>query len=171
MILARFDDTEYPRSDIVQLRHTVRCFLRNTNGKWLVLQVDGNDIFGDRNHVETIGGGKENNESYEECLQREVLEETGYLVEKSWYIGTIIDRYYAIQRETHSHFFYATISSQKQKQRNLTEFEKTFELNIKEYTYDELIEELNHPKTRIAKLIYQRDLFALQNIPKEVLYR
>ena len=163
MIIARFDDTEYPKSYIDHIRHTIRIILRTQNDTYVFLKIKGSDDFGERNHIETIGGGMENNESFDDTIKREVKEETGYSLLSYDYIGTIIDRYYLIHRETHSHFFEGYIDTSKKDEVHLTELEKTLFDGLIELSYDEAIKELNNPTGRVAKLIYQRDLFALLN--------
>ena len=162
MILARFDDTEYPKQNITHIRHTVRIILKNEGNKYIFLKIKGNDIFGERNHIETIGGGIEGYESMEHALLREVNEETGMNLKEYTYLGTIIDRYYSINRETHSHFFVGTIDTTDHRDLPLTDLEKQLYDGIVELTEDEVLEELQHPKTKIAHNIYQRDRFAFE---------
>ena len=163
MILKRFDDTEYPKSLITHIRHTVRVFLKTERNTYIFIKIKGSDDFGGRNHIESIGGGMEGIESFDEALRREVLEETGYELLDYSYIGTIIDRYYVISRETHSHFFIGNIDTSIKHEQMLTSLEELLFDKMVELSEEEVIEELNNPKTKIAKLIYQRDLLAFNS--------
>ncbi|MBR3841045.1 MAG: NUDIX domain-containing protein [Erysipelotrichales bacterium] len=164
MILKRFDDTEYPKTLITHLRHTVRIFLKTERNTYVFVKIKGSDDFGERNHIESIGGGIEGFETFDEALHREVLEETGYELLDYSYIGTIIDRYYLIARETHSHFFIGSINTTNKHETKLTSLEESLFDKLVELSEEEVLEELNNPKTKIANLIYQRDLLAFKNM-------
>ena len=163
MILKRFDDTEYPKTEIKKLRHTVRIFLKTERNTYIFVKIKGSDDFGERNHIESIGGGIEGFETFKEALEREVMEETGYELLDYSYIGTIIDRYYLLARETHSHFFVGSVNTSIKHNTNLTLLEESLFDRLVELSEEEVLEELSNPKTKIAKLIYQRDLLAFKN--------
>ncbi|MBS4192442.1 NUDIX domain-containing protein [Bacillus sp. FJAT-49705] len=52
-----------------------------------------------RGHYFLPGGGIENSETFEECLSREVLEETGYEVLIGRYIGKVMRYFLSTKRE------------------------------------------------------------------------
>ena len=58
------------------------------------------------------GGGREADETPEQTLRREVLEECGYTISLHYKIGESVDRFFAQREqqyyEIHSHFFSAT---------------------------------------------------------------
>lgn len=164
MILARFDDLEYVKQPITHIRHTVRVFLKTQNNKYIFMKIKGADDFGERNHLESVGGGVEDNESLNEAILREVREETGYVVSNIKSIGTIIDRYYLIGRETHSHFFVGNVDTTNRKQTYWTDLEKFLFDEMVELSEDEVITALNNPQTKIGKLIYRRDLLAFMKM-------
>lgn len=161
MIIKYFDDTLYPKSQINNLRHTVRVFLKNENHKYMFLHIVGVDDFGKRDHYESIGGGIEKGESKVMALQREVLEECGLVVNNIQEIGTIIDRYYLINRETHSHFFYGEVNTTKQMPRHLTDMEKNLFDGFIYLDEDEVLNALNYDhQNNVGILVMRRDYCA-----------
>lgn len=162
MILARFDDELYPKSEIKRIRHTVRLFIRDENDLYWFLVIRGEDDFGVRDHYETIGGGIEKNESFEEAIIREVREEIGCVPYAIRPIGTIIDRYYLIGRETHSHFFSVRIDSTKQTVNQLTPLEQTLFFDCIKVKKEEVSDILSLDKTqsKVDYLVQRRDVWA-----------
>ena len=63
------------------------------------------------------GGGMEGNETKEECLHRELLEELGWAIEIDQYIGNAARYFYVEKEDTYylnDGFFYITNMAQKQ---------------------------------------------------------
>ena len=73
-IIARFNDDLFPYNGYDHIRYTARALLENQEGKFGFLHIVGEDFFGVRDHLETCGGGKEDNETLEETIIREVKE-------------------------------------------------------------------------------------------------
>lgn len=161
MLIGVFKDTVFPFTGINHLRNTVRVFLENDQGKFALLRIIGEDIFGVRNHLETPGGGIDNNENFHEALRREVKEELGYEIKDIVEIGTIIDMYNVIHRITQSTFFYASLVSNEKEETHFTELEKTLLKGVEWYSLDEMIEVLNpNNKLGVELLVNQRDYCA-----------
>lgn len=171
-LIARFDDDLYEKSEITHVRHTVRLFVRDEKGLFWFLTIHGEDAFGMRNHYETIGGGIEEGESYEEAIHRELMEEIGYEVVRYKEVGMIIDRYYLIGRETHSHFFVVDIDSTQPHETHLTESEKTLFSGLVQVPKEEVCDMLRPTSTshRVDILVQRRDLCAFEYaLEKEIL--
>ncbi|ALQ68649.1 NUDIX hydrolase [Bacillus thuringiensis] len=69
------------------------------------------------NHYFLPGGGMEGNETKEECLHRELLEELGWAIEIEQYIGNAARYFYAEKEDTYylnDGFFYIANMVQKQ---------------------------------------------------------
>ncbi len=164
MILARYVDDEYEGGPITRIRHTVRVFLHTQNNTYLFVKLHGEDEFGSREGIESIGGGMEGFETFEETLRREVREETGLEIESYKLIGTIIDRYNLLNRENHAHFFVGEVDTTKQGETHKTKLEETLIEGVVELTYTDALKELTHPKNKISKLIYRRDLLAFEQV-------
>lgn len=70
------------------MRNTTLCYLRRDD-RWLMLHRVKKQGDANRDKWIGIGGGFEDGESPEDCLVREVFEETGYVL-KSWRYRAII---------------------------------------------------------------------------------
>lgn len=164
MLIERFEDTMYEKREITHIRHTVRLFVQDEQGLFWFLVIRGKDDFGQRNHYETIGGGIEAEETYEEAIRREVMEEIGYEVEHIQEIGMIIDRYYLIGRETHSHFFYVTIDSCKPHERKLTKLEQQLFFGLVKVKKEDIVAmlALSEQSSKVDFLVQRRDLRAFE---------
>ncbi len=161
MLLGLFKDEVFPFSRISHIRNTVRVFLEDDQGRYALLRIIGEDIFGKRNHLETPGGGIEADEDLHEALRREVREELGYEIKNITEIGTILDMYNVINRMTQSTFFYASLASNKKEETHLTDLEKTLLKGVEWYTLDEMLELLNpNHKSGVELLVNQRDCCA-----------
>ncbi len=155
-----FEDTEYEKSYIDHERETVRAVLHTQNDTYVFVKIQGYDLFGERNHIETVGGGVEPGENLVTALHREVLEETGYTVLSEKPLGEITDFYNLIHRKTHSHFFLAEVDTRNCSQTSLTEQEKTLFDGLVELTADEALKILQNPENPCSRLIYRRDILA-----------
>ncbi|MCQ2981693.1 MAG: NUDIX domain-containing protein [Treponemataceae bacterium] len=160
MLNGYFEDNEYEKTYIDHVRHTVRAILHTQNDTYLFVKVKGADLFGERNHIETIGGGVEEGEDLETALAREVLEESGYTVVSARPLGEITDFYNLIHRETHSHFFAAEVDTTVRGETGWTDLEKTLFEGVVELTADEALKILQNPQNPVSRLIYRRDILA-----------
>lgn len=160
MILAKLEDTEWKKQAIAEVRHTVRVIAVNDHDEYAFLRIVGEDAFGQRDHLETIGGGIEENESEEAAIHREVMEEIGYTCEIIGAIGEIVDRYYLIKRETHSHF-YAVRLGENIGQIKRTPLEQMLIAEVVWLKEGEVLPILENERAKgINRLIQQRDACA-----------
>ncbi len=168
MILHEFYDDQYPLDDegFVTIRSTVRAIVLNDEGKLGFLHIQGEDYFGLRNHLETIGGGIEAGEDQTTALQREVLEEIGYQCEILGSLGTIIDRYNRIHRITVSHFYWLRITGFKGVHR--TAEEELLVQAVRWLTLEEALAYYEQPVSKVNQLVQQRDYFALRAYQQHV---
>ena len=102
-------DGEFPFTHVSHTRIVVRGIVLNDENKVAVCVVNRDDIFGKCNYIETPGGGKEENESLEEGLIRELDEELGYKVEVIDKVGIIEDYYNLINRKNINHYYLCRI--------------------------------------------------------------
>ena len=163
MIIKRFYDDLYDFQETTHIRNTARALARDEAGRFVFLRIQGEDMFGERDHLETCGGGMEENETPEETLRREVMEELGYRIKKAVPLGTIIDEYHLIQRETHSHFFYCELDTSVHYAPQWTDLEKTLLKDAVHLSVEEALHELEfHQVGKVGTIVQRRDLFALR---------
>lgn len=163
MLIGRFEDNLYDYQEVNHIRVTARALARNEEGKFAFLSIQGEDLFGFRDHLETCGGGREGNESLSETIAREVMEELGYKIKRTVYLGEIIDNYRLIQRETHSNFFYCELDTSKHYPLHLTESEKTLLKDVVFLSLEEALDQLEHHQVgKVGAIVQRRDLLALQ---------
>ena len=77
VVIGKLIDDEYEYNGYTHARLTARALAENEEGKFGFLHIEGKDLFGERNHLETCGGGLEEDEVLNETLVREVREELG----------------------------------------------------------------------------------------------
>ena len=159
--LAQFEDDIWEKQQPLKLRNTVRAIAFRDDRKFAFLRIKGEDEFGKRNHLETIGGGIEANESMVEAMKREVMEEIGYTCEVLDEIGVVVDTYHLIHRKTISHFFVVQLL-EDQKATSRTALETSLIAGIEWLSFQEAYERLSAEADGINKLIHRRDLAALE---------
>ena len=143
-------------------RWTVRCLAYNEDNDLVFLRIKGTDALGVRNHLETIGGGVENEESLEEAVIREVREEIGYncIIEKE--LGYIVDHYNLLNRETISTYFVIRLKDYIGGE-NRSVAEQTLIQGTEVYSKREAIKMLStYKKNSVNELVQRRDLMALK---------
>lgn len=157
-ILGLFDDPYWASDTIENIRFTSRVFLRHQH-QFAFLKIVGEDLFGKRNHFETLGGGVEDNESFEECAIREVAEEMGAIATHYQCIGAVIDRLNPLKRLTYSVFFVAEFVSDLNKTHRTPE-EKILIESIQWLSVQEVLEQLKIGQNPIDAFVHRRDLTA-----------
>lgn len=154
-ILGVFSDDQYPPSSITHTRFTARAIVEH-QGKFAFLPIRGEDDFGIRDHIETIGGGIEAGESAQETIIRECREEAGLGVEIKDFLGVIIDAYHLIGRQTVSYFFLVSVTGEH-KSYQRTEMEQSLMDEVLWLSKEESIEWLDREVSKIGRLIQRRD--------------
>jgi len=150
-------DNGLTKEDILdQVQHVACRGICMMNGLFAVVHIPVHDIY------MFPGGGLEENETIEECVKREVLEETGLNV-------VVKERTISIKEVFENdiwtnHYHLCEIVSQTD-QKQLTMEEKELELETKWMSKDELLDVLsncmgNHPH---APNIHQREFIAFIN--------
>ena len=162
-IIARIKDEEYEYQGYDHLRYTARGLCENEEGKFAFLHIKGEDLFGLRDHLETIGGGVEENEKYDEAMLREIGEETGFKVKKIELIGSVLDTYNLIGRITFSTFFHCLLDTADTVKTKRTEEEEILISEILWYDPLEALDILEHHGiNRCDRLVQKRDAAALR---------
>lgn len=163
-IIGKFKDDIYPYHGYETIRYTARGLIENQDGNFGFLHIVGEDFFGERDHLETCGGGLEENEYIDECFEREALEELGCTLKDIILIGSIIDSYNLIKRITCSTFFYGKVDTLDEERISRTLEEKIL---IKEILWLNPYEALDRLKNKQHKnkcdlIVQRRDALALE---------
>lgn len=162
-VIKQFKDDLWPYEGYDHVRYTARALARNEEGKFAFLHIVGEDFFGKRNHLETIGGGMEEGEFIDDTMVREIKEESGYEVRDMVLIGAIIDTYNLIHRITYSTFFLVDLDTTRCFETHKTEEE---EILIKEIVWLDPLEALERLEredgSRCDRIVQRRDAFALR---------
>lgn len=169
MLIAILEDNAFRRKGVLpyEKRWTVRAFAYNDEGKLVFLKIEGSDSFGKRNHLETVGGGVQNDESLEETLRREIMEEIGYECEIIEEIGQIVDHYNLINRETISTFYAVKLTNYTGKT-CLSEEESKLIKGTVALSEEEALKVLAQaPKYTVNELVQRRDYYALKHYMKQ----
>ena len=162
-IIGRLKDDLFEYNGYDHVRYTSRALLENSKGEFGFLHIVGEDFFGVRDHLETCGGGIEENEDLYDTIIREVKEEMGYNVEQVQLIGGIIDSYNLINRITFSTFFHCYVDESNKVEIHRTEEESIL---IKEILWLKPLDALdylkNKGKSNVDKIVHRRDYLALK---------
>jgi 8-oxo-dGTP pyrophosphatase MutT (NUDIX family) len=157
-VLGYLDDDQYLQSEITHVRFTARA-IAVKDDLFAFLSIKGEDDFGIRDHIETLGGGIEEGEDAQETIVRECLEEAGFDIEVKALLGVIVDRYHFIQRQTISYFFLVEVKN-IQHQTHRTPMEQTLMHEILWLNETETLKMLDFPVEKIGRLIQRRDKVA-----------
>lgn len=158
-VLGYLDDDQYSKSEITHVRFTARA-IAVKDDRFAFLSIKGEDDFGIRDHIESLGGGIEEGEDAQETIVRECMEEAGFEVEVKTLLGVIVDRYYFIQRQTISYFFLVEVKN-IQPQTLRTPMEQALMHEILWLNETEALKMLEMPVEKIGRLIQRRDKVAL----------
>ncbi len=161
--IGRLADDQYEFEGYENIRYTARALAENQEGRFGFLHIVGEDYFGERDHLETCGGGLEEGENLFDTIRREVMEELGLEIQSCEYVGTIMDSYNLIRRITVSSFFHCLVDSSAQKQTHRTEEEQILISEIVWLTAEEALDWLeNRAEHKVDKLVQRRDAMALR---------
>ena len=162
-LIGRLYDEEYPYNGYDHIRYTARAILENREGKLGFLHIKGEDLFGKRDHLETVGGGLEEGEYLDDAIVREIKEETGLQCESVELLGSIYDAYNLIKRITFSTFFYCKVDSSSFSKTSRTAEEEILISEIVWLSIDEALDWLkNRHENKVDRLVQKRDLLALE---------
>jgi 8-oxo-dGTP diphosphatase len=150
-------DQQYPMTQFTHTRKIVRGMVMNDQYHFAFNHIMLHDKFGQRNYLETPGGGVDEGESLESAMVREIEEELGYQSEVITYIGQINDDYNLIHRHNEQYFY--VLKTTKEIGKRWTEQEKTMIQEIVWLSIDEAIDRYQQlPNEGISQLIKQREL-------------
>ncbi len=158
-LLAHYADPFWPEAAIESIRFTVRVLLQNQGGQFGLLKIVGEDSLGLRNHYETCGGGVEENETFYEAAQRELMEEMGIVAKEFSEVGVIIDRLNPLKRLTISVYVHAYVDSQSS-HLSRTESEELLIESIVWLSAAEVIQALSKAQNPVDAYVHRRDLRA-----------
>lgn len=161
-IIGRFKDELFPYNGYDHIRYTARAIIENENNEFGFLHLVGEDFFGVRDHLESCGGGLEENEDLVDTIIREVKEEMGLSIKHLKLLGSIIDTYNLINRITLSTFFYCNVDTTKQDKLNRTYEEQILIKEIVWLKKEDAIKRLKEAKSNVDILVQRRDLLALE---------
>ena len=86
-------------------RQIVRGIVYDDKGYFYFVRVDRDDLFGKLTHLETPGGGVNENEDIKLALKREIAEECGMIIDIIDELGIIEDDYNIIHRHNISCYY------------------------------------------------------------------
>ena len=162
-VIARIEDDLYPYQGYDHIRQTARALAENEKGEFGFLHLLGEDYFGVRDHLETCGGGIEENEGIYEALAREINEEMGYRIRDLEMVGSILDAYNLIGRITLSHFAHVLLDTSEKTPLHRTEAE---EILISEIVWLKPLDALERLKNQhssdVDLIVQRRDAAALE---------
>ncbi len=142
-------------------RIAARGIIRNSDGLYAVMYLGKFGLYC------IPGGGREDGETIEETLKREMLEEVGCVCVNLREIGIVEENRFCHDYTQLNHFFFAETVSVSTP--NMTEKEIRNETSVCWHTFDEvyhLIDKVNDMRTEQRKYIRARDLAALDEYKK-----
>jgi 8-oxo-dGTP pyrophosphatase MutT (NUDIX family) len=156
-ILLKLQDKQYSFQGISHVRPNARALLENAEGLFAFHHIYLKDKFGQRDYLETPGGGLEGGETPEQAVVREVEEETGFKSKVILPIGLIEDDYNLIQRHNQNYYFYVKVTGrgqlhQTEQERKMIQQLHWLSLQDAKAWYGRL------SQTGISQLIQQREL-------------
>lgn len=162
VLMDTIKDDMYPKKvEKLNKREAVRAILVNELDEIGLIYINGTDMFGKRDHFETPGGGVEENETFIDTLNREILEETGYDIDILGYVGTISIEYNLLNRVDIENYFLCKVKTHHET--HLLEYEANLFDTIKWFSFNDVINMYQNYKTEnIGTKIHQRDFKAIK---------
>lgn len=160
------EDSEWPLTYIDHDRVIVRAIVYDDEGYFYFNQMDREDEFGKAVYIETAGGGVEFGEDLETAIHRELKEELGADVDIVCTLGVVQDAYHLIHRRNINHYFLCKVSAFGETQRTQDEIER-YHMSALKLTYEDAIWQYeNSKRTKIGRLVAQRELPVLYHAKK-----
>ena len=162
-LIGCFEDDLYPFNGYDHIRYTARAIMINSQGKYGFLHIQGEDYFGKRDHLESCGGGMEENETLDQTIVREIKEECGLQVKDISLLGSVLDSYNLINRITLSTFFLVIVDDENIADIHRTEEEEILIKDLLWLSEEEVLEWLiNKNENPCDILVQRRDLAAFR---------
>lgn len=154
------EDKYFDKNAITNERHTVRVIIENHDHLFGYLKINGEDIFGYRNHLESAGGGIEKGESHIDAIHREVMEELGCTCEVCAYLGQIVHDFNILSRRTYANYYYVKVIDSNL-DTHLTKMEETLFNGVIWMNIEKIKEILQEDTSNVGKLVHERELLAI----------
>ena len=136
-VIAHLKDNEFPDNGYNHTRKIVRGIVYNDNFEIALIRIHNTDIFGERDLLETPGGGVEKGETLLDGFKREIKEEIGATIDNIEEIGRVVDFYNLIYRRNNNHYYLAHIKSLGEN--HWTNYEKTLFEGVRFLNIDDAI--------------------------------
>lgn len=159
--MKRLKDPNENLLEIKKVRVSVRALLLDEENRVGMLKISGFDIFGQRNHFESVGGGLEPFEDEIIALKREVREETGFHINEIKYLDTVIDEYALLSQVNVHHYYIARIVGKEKTQ--LTDRELCLIKGIEFKDPKTWIAVLSQAAFGVNALVHQRELLMMKD--------
>ncbi|AMC93454.1 hypothetical protein AOC36_05515 [Erysipelothrix larvae] len=160
MLFKELEDKYFKNEGFSSIRRTVRGLVKDADGNFVMLKIEGEDFFGIRNHYETPGGGVEVGEGYEKALLREMEEELGVLCEIESFLGMVVGHYNLLNRINVERYYVCRIVGETSS--NQTDVEKVLIKGIEHKPLNEWLEILKTGDSSVDKLVHDRDYQAFK---------
>jgi len=139
-------------------RQICRAIVVDEKRNFYFVQVQRKDDFGTGTFIETAGGGKEEIETEEEAIRRELNEELGVEVDILCRLGKVSDYYNLIHRHNINHYFLCQVKSFGKSHQTDAEIQN-FHLSTLKMSYQEALKEYEQCRnTKLGRLISQREI-------------
>lgn len=166
-VIAHLKDNEFPDNGYNHTRKIVRGIVYNDNFEIALIRIHNTDLFGERDLLETPGGGVEKGETLIEGFKREIKEEVGATIDNIEEIGRVVDFYNLIYRRNNNHFYLAHIKSLGEN--HWTNYEKTLFEGVKFISIDDAIETYkNFRDLPVNNIVKNRELPILKIAKKRL---
>ena len=161
------EDNLFDKTIIDNERYTVRVIIKNKDNLFGYIYINGEDMFGYRDHIESSGGGIEEGETDEDAVKREVLGELGCTCKIVAFIGQIVHDFNLLKRRTYANYYYVEVIDENL-ETNLTSLEKTLFKGIIWKSLVDIKNILNKETSKVGMLVHKRELRAIELYEKYI---
>lgn len=156
-LLLKLTDTQYAKQGSFHIRANARALIQNDQGLFAFNHILHHDQFGQRDYLETPGGGLHEGETPDVAVLREIEEELGVKAMIITSIGLVEDDYHLLHRHNLNHYYFLQVTGLGKKQWTAQEFRLIHQQPW--LALDEAIAWYQRlPELGIAQLIKQREL-------------